>query len=262
MLALATLLIPGRGVAELREAVPRWSRIALGAVMVIVATGVFQSWRQVRGLEALRTTDFGRILIIKVVVFSVILVLAALSREVVLRLYGEPTGAGQMPVVAGGSDDEHPDDAVELSRLRRSVWAEVVIAVAVLIATALLVNAPPAKAVADGETGGAVGTTLESNKVWVDITVTPGISGRNDVHVSTLEPNGALLEVDELTITFALPDEKIAPIDLPLRPLSPGHYVSPGFDLPIDGDWQVTAKPRLSEFEQRTLRGEIPIGES
>ena len=263
LLALSTLLLPGRRVGELREAVPRWSRIAVGSIIVIVATGVFQSWRQVGGLDALRTTDFGRILIVKLVLVSVILVLAALSREVVLRLYGGPTvDSGQVPVVAGGSDDESPDDAAELSRLRRSVWGEVAIAVGVLIATALLVNAPPAKAIADGETGGAVGTTLESDDVWVDITVTPGNTGRNDVHVSTLEPDGALLEVEELTVTFALPDEKIAPIDLPLRPLSPGHYVSPGFDLPVDGDWRVTAKPRLSEFEQRTLRGEIPIGES
>jgi copper transport protein len=263
LLALLTLLLPGRAVAELRDAVPRWSRIALGCVIVLVATGAFQSWRQVSfDLGALRSTDFGRILIVKLVLFAVILVLAALSREVVLRVWGPPAGtAGRVPVVAGGADDVRDDDATELRRLRTSVWGEVAIAVAVLIATALLVNAPPAKAVAGLEAGGAVGVTLKSDQVWVDITVAPGVAGRNDVHVSTLEPEGAPLEVEELTVTFALPDEKIAKIDVPLRPLSPGHYVSPGFDLPIDGDWRVTAKPRLSEFEQPTLRGEIPISE-
>ena len=34
---------------------------------------------------------------------------------------------------------------------------------------------------------------------------------------------------------MALPDRGIAPIDVPLRRLSPGHYYSPGFQVPLDG---------------------------
>jgi copper transport protein len=273
LVAVAAVLLPERGAAALRATLPRWSRLALGCVIVIVATGAFQTWRQVGGLEALRSTDFGRILIVKLVLFAAIMVLAAFSREIVFRLYHQRPAAsgGGMPVVAGGADDgDATDDAwvpasdvderTELVRLRRSVWAEVAIAAAVLAATALLVNAAPAKAIADSRRAGAVETSLESETVTVDIALTPGRAGLNDVHVSTVSPDGSPKRVEELTITFALTDRKIAPIDVPLRKLDAQHYLSPGFDIPFDGEWKVTAKPRLTEFEQPTIRGTIDVG--
>lgn len=284
LVLLVAVSLPTRDLGELREVVPRFSRVALGCIGVLVATGAFQTWRQVGSLEALRSTDYGRILAVKLVLFAAIVVFAAFSREIVLRLFGLPEEApqesGTPAVVAGGSDDgdavvpeiaepevvapeAEPDlDAqLELRHLRRSVWAEVVLAVAVLATTALLVNAAPARsalpATADG---GAVGVTMRSDKVWVDVTATPGVAGRNDLHVNTLTPDGAPKDVQELAVTIDLPDRKIAPIDVPLRRLSPGHYFAPGFDVPIAGDWRVTAKPLLSEFDQPTLRGTVTFG--
>jgi copper transport protein len=264
LVMLAVVLLPGRHANELREVLPRWSKIAFGCVALIIATGSFQTWRQVGGLEALRTTDFGRILVVKIVLFSVLLVLAAFSREIVLRLYPLPKAAsGRVPVVAGGSDDDgdwDPDETGDLRRLRVSVLAEFGVAVALLVATALLVNAPPAKSdVAQGLGTPAVGTTLDGDQVSVDITLTPGDKGRNDVHVSTLGPKGALKSVQELTITFSNAERGVKSLDVPLRDLSPGHYLSPGFDLPFDGDWQIAAKVLLSEFDQETLTGTVEV---
>lgn len=270
--ALAAILLPGRSAAELRVALPRWSRLALGCVIVVVATGAFQTWRQVGGLDALRSTEYGRLLVIKLVLFAAVMVLAAFSREIVFRLYHQRTApaAGDVPVVAGGADDADPastsvrvagvDERTELVRLRRSVWAEVAIAACVLGVTALLVNAAPAKAVAESGRASAAETSLESDAVTVDIALTPGRAGRNDVHVSTVSPKGTPKQVEELTITFALPDRKIAPIDVPLRKLDAAHYLSPGFDIPFDGEWKVTAKPRLTDFDQATIRGTIEVG--
>jgi len=258
---------------QLREAVPRFSRVALGCIAVLAATGAFQTWRQVGSLDALRSTDYGRILVVKLVLFAAIVVFAAFSREVVLRLFGEPVRSSpRMSVVTGGSDDDpvvpatatdeyETDDASEILHLRRSVWAEVVLAVAVLAATALLVNAAPARtAVAQGSEVGTAGVTMKSKKVWVDFSATPGVAGANDIHANTFTPSGAPLDVKELTVTVDLPDRKIAPIDVPLRRLSPGHYFAPGFDVPINGDWRVTAKPLVSQFDQSTLRGTVTFG--
>jgi copper transport protein len=252
---------------EARDAVERFSRLALGCVIALVATGAFQTWRQVGSLDALRSTDYGRILVIKLVLVALVIVFAAFSREVVLRLLPPPPEprAG-LPIVSGGFEDDDDDDyevdeELELRRLRRSVWAEIATAVLILVATSLLVNAAPAKTAvgAPGE-GGVAGVTLRSDKVNVDVTMTPAVAGANDVHVDISDPDGAPKDIDDLTVTLALPDRKIAPIDVPLRRLGPGHYYSPGFQLPIAGDWRLTAKPLLSEFEQPTLRGKIEIG--
>jgi copper transport protein len=260
-------------IEQLWEAVPRFSRVALGCIVVLAGTGAFQTWRQVGSLDALRSTDYGRILTVKLVLFAAIVVFAAFSREIVLRLFGIPErSASTVPAVTGGSDDDLPastdtvdqdeiDDASEVRHLRRSVWSEIVLAVAVLAATALLVNAAPARtAVAQGSEVGAVGVTMKSKKVWVDFTAAPGVKGPNDVHANTLTPSGAPLDVTELKVTIDLPDRNIAPIDVALRRLSPGHYYAPGFDVPLAGDWRVTAKPLVSQFDQPTLRGTVTFG--
>ncbi|MCJ7672099.1 MAG: copper resistance protein CopC/CopD [Acidimicrobiia bacterium] len=278
IVVLAAVTLRSRAtIDQLRESVPRFSRVALGCIAVLAATGAFQTWRQVGSLDALRSTDYGRILMVKLVLFAAIVVFAAFSREVVLRLFGEPAPSSpKMPAVTGGSDDDpvvpatasavatngyESDDASEILYLRRSVWAEIVLAVAVLAATALLVNAAPARtAVAQGSEVGTSGVTMKSKKAWVDFSATPGVAGANEIHANTFTPSGAPLDVKELTVTIALPDQKIAPIDIPLRRLTPGHYFAPGFDVPINGDWRVTAKPLVSEFDQPTLRGTVTFG--
>lgn len=264
MVVLAIVGLARDAPLSARDGVERFSRLALGCVLALVATGAFQTWRQVGSLDALRTTDYGRILVVKLVLVALIVVFAAFSREVVLRILPPPPreDPGGVPVIAGGSDDDgEVDEQAELRRLRRSVWAEIVTAVAILAATALLVNAAPAKdAVATTSEGGVAGVTLRGDEANVDVTVTPGVSGTNDVHVDVSEPSGVPKDVQELNVTFALPDQDIAPIDVPLRRLSPGHYFSPGFDIPLAGEWRIRAEPLISEFEQPTLRGNVEIG--
>jgi copper transport protein len=286
LVVLAVVGLARKAPASARDALEPFSRMALGCVLALIATGAFQTWRQVGSLDALRTTDFGRILVVKLVLVALVVVFAAFSREIVLRLVPpreehEP----RLPVIAGGADDGDPDverapadgvspaaasdtmeeqyeidEEFETRQLRRSVWAEIATAVLILAATALLVNAPPAKTAQASSGGGVAGVTLEGEAVNVDVTVTPATAGTNDIHVDVANPQGAPMDVDELKVTFALPDKDIAPIDVPLRRLSPGHYYSPGFQVPLGGEWRVTAKPLLSEFEQPTLRGTIDIG--
>ncbi len=265
-----------------RDALEPFSRMALGCVLALVATGAFQTWRQVGSLDALRATDYGRILVVKLVLIAAVIVFAAFSREVVLRLLPPREREHDLPAVAGGADDlprppaaervaadgaspaaasDAVEEAHEVRQLRRSVWAEIASAALILAATALLVNAPPAKtAAASIAEGGVAGVTLAGKKVNVDVTVTPAGAGANDVHVDVADPAGAPKDVDELTVTFALPGKGISAIDVPLRLLAPGHYYSPGFDIPLAGAWKVAARPLLSEFEQPTLRGTIEIG--
>lgn len=103
LVVLVAVLLPGAPETTLRSAVPRYSALALGAVGAIVASGVFQAFRQVDRLGALLDTDYGRLLLVKVLVFLVLMVVAAASRDVVSRRWrvpldvvargGEPAGA-------------------------------------------------------------------------------------------------------------------------------------------------------------------------
>ncbi|WP_432092227.1 copper resistance protein CopC [Streptomyces sp. bgisy100] len=84
---LATLLVAlYRGPAVERAAVHRFSRVAFGSVVVLAATGVYQSWRQVGSVKALTSTSYGQLLLVKVALVAVLLAVGWLSRRWTARL--------------------------------------------------------------------------------------------------------------------------------------------------------------------------------
>ena len=58
----------------------RFSRLALAAVLALVATGVLNAWSQVGSVAALLGTPYGRLLVLKLLLLAPILALAAVNR--------------------------------------------------------------------------------------------------------------------------------------------------------------------------------------
>jgi copper transport protein len=266
---LAVLGIVGFRTASTRELgvmLPRFSRIAFGSVCAIVVTGVYQSWRQVGSVHALTHTDFGRILIVKVIAFVVLVALADLSRRAVQSRLEARAGSEQSherelvtvaapnvtdPAVPAPPLDDRPPPST-LRSLRRSVAAELVVALTVLSLTGLLVNAQPARA-ADHRVFAAVNRA--SSKLWFDLEVNPARPGPNDVHVTALQPEtGVQASVVRIEATMTPPGSGMGPITLKLRELGPGHYLAPGADLPIRGRWVLTVRALVDEFTSVTVR--------
>jgi copper transport protein len=265
LVILVVAMLPRADARELRSVVPRYSQVALACVAVIVLTGAFQSWRQVGSLTALRDTDFGRLLALKLLIFKVLIVVAAFSREVVNRKFRERTATKYARIAAeaaeaSGSGDNPVefrvlDDATEVRNLRRSVVIEVVLAAGILVVASLLVNTPPARS----EVGGPHTEVLRGEDIWVDVVVDPAQVGENDLHVTALLPGGTPTDVLEMQVDLTLPDEDIAPIDVPLRRLGPGHYISSAFNVPIRGDWELTADVLMDETTEVAVNAEVPI---
>ena len=268
---LAYAVFPGRRLEELRVVVPPFSRTAMACVVALVVTGSFQAWRQVGSIQALRSTTYGQVLVIKLVVVLALIVFGALSRQIVGYLFSHPklrTEERRISAVAGGADDDPPSDGdnseldakSELLQLRRSVFVELLIGIVVVAVTAVLVNAAPANIAAAQRNSGATGVTLKSSQVWVDFSVVPGVApGANSVHVSVILPTGRPISLEDLTATIDDPSRHIAPLEIPLRYLGSGHYLSPGFTIPFSGNWRITAHALLSQFDEVTLAGIISV---
>ena len=118
-------------------------------MMVIVMTGIAQSWRQLGSLQALGHTVYGRLLVGKVAVFLLLMGFAGYSRALVRRKLTArafvSAAASYQPAGASGparlSDDA---DTSSIWLLRRLVLAEMAIALLVLATTALLgITTPP-----------------------------------------------------------------------------------------------------------------------
>jgi copper transport protein len=150
LVLLGTCVLPRAEVGRLR-AVPRFSSVAFTAMVVIVVTGMVQSWRQLGSLQALGGTAYGRLLLAKVAVFLLLIAVAARSRVLVRRklMARVLVGPATPPRTARGGarpDLSEAADAGSVWLLRRLVLAEVIIAVVVLAVTALLGIATPPKA--------------------------------------------------------------------------------------------------------------------
>lgn len=283
---LVVALLPRHDTDELRIVLPRWSTTALGCVVVLVVTGIYQSWRQVGSLGALRDTDSGRLLIAKVLVFAVLVVAAAFARDVVnrrYRSYDDETEAEdeeselEVPVAVGvfasdfGPDpvgppprplpdpDEPDDDGRtengEWRRLRRTVWIEVLLMVAVLGVTAALVNAAPGRA----ETTKPVFLTLKSDEMWFDLTIAPGSAGRNDIHLTALPTGGGLTQVKEIQVQLTQPGRDLPPFEVPMQQLGTNHFYAPQFDIPYPGEWKITIRAQVSDVDEILVTGRFSL---
>lgn len=218
----------------------RFSQVAFYAVAVLVATGVFQTVRQVGSLDNLWTTDYGKLLLAKLAAVGLILVAASVSRQIVNR-----------ELLADG------DDGTSLSRLRGSVMTEVVLAVAVLGATSLLVNAAPARV--DAARPRDFSQIVETQDLWFDIGVSPARPGPTELHITALRVGGAPTDVLGMEATLTLAERDVGPLQIPLRRLAPGHYFSPGFQIPYAGDWEIEARALVTDVEQVVAKATVPI---
>ncbi|WP_031106821.1 copper resistance protein CopC [Streptomyces sp. NRRL S-146] len=184
-LAVALYRAPAGTVVPV-SVVARFSRLAFAAVVVLVATGLYQSWRQVGSLDALSTTEYGRLLALKAGAVVVVLMVASFSRQWTAQLAHEPlaeslpvaspaparvaqaVGVGASSTSLSTADDEDnrvrpptPPHTAENTdspaafpagpdgyrrSLRRSVAAEAVLGVVVLAITTLLTGTQPSRA--------------------------------------------------------------------------------------------------------------------
>jgi copper transport protein len=146
LVLLGTCVLP-RAEVGLLQAVPRYSSVAFTAMVVIVASGMVQSWRQLGSLQALGQPGYGRLLVAKVVVFLLLIAVAGRSRVLVRRrLTGRAlvgAAAPGQPATAARPGLGDDTDTRSLWLLRQLVLAEVLIAIVVLAVTALLGVATP-----------------------------------------------------------------------------------------------------------------------
>ncbi|MEU9088967.1 copper resistance protein CopC [Streptomyces sp. NPDC048428] len=294
-------------------AVRRFSRVAFISVLVLTATGIYQSWRQVGSWSALTGTGYGQLLLVKVGLVAVLVGVAWISRRWTARL--ATGGSGDARTEAGTAETdveeqaadtetpepaapEDPARAAQLARqqaavatterkrirdadpdrsgLRRSVLAEVGVAVALLAVTTILTSTEPGRTeeeaarlsapAAAPAASGPVNLTLpfdtggKNGKGTVRMDLDPGRTGANVVHLWIDDINGKAMDVPEVKLAFTLKSKDIGPLPaLPVR-LTEGHWTSTGVQIPIAGNWNVAVTVRTSDIDQTTVDKNVKIG--
>ncbi|MFI1174103.1 copper resistance protein CopC [Streptomyces melanogenes] len=162
------------------------------------------------------------------------------------------------------------------SGLRRSVLTEAGVAVAVLAAATILSSTEPgrtqeAAAAAQSTTQVAVpdrpislripfDTGGKNGKGTVRLTLDPGRTGANEMHVWTDDAAAKPLDAPEVKVAFTLTAKAIGPLPVAPERITRGHWSATGVQLPMPGDWQVSVTVRTSDIDQVTVDKNIKIG--
>jgi copper transport protein len=213
-------LEPGDRTHLLAAVVARFSALAGLAIAVLLASGIVQGLVEVRTVDNLVDTAFGRAVLLKVAIFGGIVALGAVNRR---RLVPALTRAAR--------DGSTPGSAGRL--LRRTLTAELALGVAALAATGALAGYAPSIAEGTGPYSG----TADIGPARLELTVDPARVGPNEMHLYLFDRGDGHLyeETEELTVTAELPEKRIAPIELEPALAGPGHYVVSGAAFGVSG---------------------------
>jgi copper transport protein len=207
----------------------RFSMVATVAVVVVAASGATRAFVELGGWSGWRSlfdTSFGWAIVAKIVLFFGLLAFGARNRFVnVPRLTSTPS---------------------RVRSLRASVGAEVAFAAAILLATGVLSELPPAAAVAASsarpiQRGVVVSGADFATTVKVRLSVTPGTVGPNHFQVRAVDyDTGRPVPATSVRLQFSRPDRP--DLGTPTLDLhrQDGVWVADGTTLSLNGPWQVT----------------------
>jgi copper transport protein len=234
------------------RAVPRFSNMAVLSVVALLTAGIISGYLQVRTWSGLWETEYGLLLLAKIVLVIPLLALGAYNNR-----YAVPR------LRAGISS------VLERRRFLRAAGVELGIMVAIVGVTAVLINAEPARTelemeAAEGDHPAMTGTEMEPGHEPFEgtvqlgeseamVTVDPAMPGENTITIMFMQAADAE-EITEVTVAASLPGEDIGPLDFTAKPdpAQPGTFVAEGASLSIAGDWDLRIEALLGEFDLLT----------
>lgn len=212
---LAALVLRNRSPVAPAAPAQRFSRLAAAALGIVLVTGVINTLLHLGALGNLTGTNWGRLVIGKLVALAVITVIAWQNRN---RL---------LPRLASG-------DGASRAAFRRMALVEVgVMVVAFGLATGLASGIP-----ADAEAASRIQSVAgQLGDGQVNVTVDPAKAGPNLVHVYYLDANGQQREVAEPELSLTA--EGGQTIEAALVQAGPGHYTVLAQQLPEPGVYEL-----------------------
>src|SRR5439155_22418988 len=202
-----------------RQLVPRFSRVAIVAVTVVVATGVLNALLDVGAVSDLWRLTYGRVVLAKVIVLALALALAARHLWVVPRRLAQPVVATRTT----GS-------------FERSTAAELALLACAVAFAAGLVALVPGRMLALAASW-SVNAERRLGTYTAQVFLDPSAVGANQLHVTFVNVQG--LAAAEVTRADVL----VGPLggsqkQVAMRLISPGHFVG-DVRLPAAGRYRL-----------------------
>lgn len=283
-----------RGGTSPAAIIVRFSSLAGVALAGVAVGGLALAWGEVRSVDGLVSTPYGRLVMGKVAVVGLVAALGGYNRYRLVPVLEHDLatnaasdradrpdetdeideadgadGTGDRDLAAtsemeasetGASAEQAPPigrlGAAAMSALRTTLAVEAGLLVAVIAVTALLVDVTPARA--------AVAPPFEATEDLADgevqIYFESTRAGTITLHVYAFDDDGAPLDpLEPVDIRFSLPSADVVGLERTPEVTGSGHWTLITDDLTIAGTWTVEVAVRLTLYDTATATFEVPI---
>ncbi|PST22718.1 copper resistance protein CopC [Mesorhizobium plurifarium] len=227
-----------RGDPAAPTALRRFSATIPYVVIALFAAGVVLTLVQVQEPNALTTTTYGQVLLVKLGLIAGLFLLAVVNRWRLTR-----------PVVAG--------EVAATSWLVRTIAAETAIVLLVFLVAASWRFTPPPRTLAAAARPAS--THIHTDKAMALVEVRPGRPGQGDVSINLSTGELERLYAKEVMLVLSKPDSGIEPFSRPAVRREEAVWRIDQMPIPLAGTWQVRVDILISDFETVRLRGQIRI---
>ncbi|MFV0429462.1 MAG: copper resistance CopC/CopD family protein [Arachnia sp.] len=218
----------------------RFSSLAIPLVALLILSGATLTWLQAGSPAALVGSAYGAVLAVKLTLVAGLLVLAARNRLVLT-----PALAADAPGAT--------------LRLSRTIGAEILLGLAVLaLASAFRLTPPPRALLEPAE---PLYAHIHTDRAMADIRLTPGRAGPVEIVLGFATGDFSELVPKEVEVAFAQPEAGIEPIRLDALPGGDSLWHAGPVTLPRPGDWEVTLRLLITDFESVTLTDTLTLPE-
>jgi copper resistance protein D len=232
----------------------RFSTLGMASVGTLLITGSVNTWYLAGSIAALTGTDYGRLLLIKIGLFFVMVAIAAVNRQ---RL---------TPRIVHHADASAAQQAVR--QLKRNAMLETAAGTLILVIVAVLGTLPPGSH-ANHHPAGAIPADatfqhIHTTQGMADVMIEPGRAGAAaHVTIHLWDDDFALLPAKAVTLTLTPPEaaEKAGakPVMRAALQDSDQAWQIDGIELPQPGNWTVTVNAVLGAGPSLVLEAPIVI---
>lgn len=236
-------------VATMRAATLRFSTLGLASVGTLLATGIVNTWYLAGSIAALLGTDYGRLVLLKIALFLLMVAVAAVNR---LRL---------TPKLV----DDRSTAVIERARhqLRRNATIEASLGAVVVAVVAVLGVLPPAS---HNHHASELAIPVEASfqhihtgQGMADIVIEPGRVGTAAATIHLSNDEGDTLDAREVKLTLTAPASGSQATTYATERNDDDNWQADRVVLTEPGDWSVEVDALLRSGKRLTLQAGIVI---
>jgi copper transport protein len=233
-----------------------FGRLAAFSVVLVLATGIYSTGREVGSVDAMITTFYGQTLMIKIGLMLTVGLIGAINSSIL-----HPRLSAPLARLLRRPDGWTPLSVRQLPRL---LIAEVSVGLLVLLLAGLVTAAPTARGTAIATAEDAPSSLNQRvDDMVISLSVNPNQAGQNIFTVraaSTRRPAPA--EILRVILRFTYLEQDLGTASVDANEIEPELYLIGGNQLNLAGKWQIDVVARRQGLEDSVASFEWTVPEA